>query len=402
MSVTKFDNILKSALWSSYNHICFYCTRPLNWDDIHIDHIIPESISIDKLNFEEIKIRYELDQAFKINAINNLVPTHSKCNLRKSNELFPKQTTLFYLGLTNKNKLKIENEISKLTQRRNRGQIISKVQSAIESGLIGIKEIEGIYKSVRENNWNSTNIKLPSGIEFIDAVYDIFYLNKDYSVLYDKKILLHAIPNYLELAKENGDRIKVSTLREWQNACAAGYNPSTNFAIKISSAFTFLDDFFQAMQKARMPRVSFISEPWLELDDLDYLSPNILHDFEGKLRTYSEKGFSVGDLVRKGIITRSYGGFYKVAFEFEGMETGLIEQFRADFNEDGIEDIFVRGWARATGGTMGYGFTTILTRCSEKHLIDEIYPNYDVRLSERRTKEFSSKFRDLLHKDRLH
>jgi hypothetical protein len=54
------------------------------------------------------------------------------------------------------------------------------------------------------------------------------------------------------------------------------------------------------------------------------------------------------------------------------METSLIELFRADFNNDGIEDIFVRGWTRAVGGTLGFGFTSILTRYSNKNLIDEV------------------------------
>ena len=95
-------------------------------------------------------------------------------------------------------------------------------------------------------------------------------------------------------------------------------------------------------------------------------------DFEGKLDEYYKQGLSVGDLVRQGNVKVNESGIYKVSLEFDGMETSLIEQFRADFNNDGIEDIFVRGWTRAIGGTLGYGFTTILTRYSNKHLIEEI------------------------------
>jgi hypothetical protein len=54
------------------------------------------------------------------------------------------------------------------------------------------------------------------------------------------------------------------------------------------------------------------------------------------------------------------------------METCLTEQFRADFNNDGIEDMFVDGWIRAIRGTLGGGFTSILTRYSENHLIEEV------------------------------
>ncbi len=140
----------------------------------------------------------------------------------------------------------------------------------------------------------------------------------------------------------------------------------------MSSSFTFLEEFLNAMEKAKMPKVSFVSEPWIEIDNLDYLSPNLLHDFEGKLGEFSNSGLSIGDLVLRGIIKQNQSDIYKVSLEFAGMETSLIEQFRADFNNDGIEDIFVRGWTRAVGGTLGFGFTTILTRYSEKHLIEEV------------------------------
>lgn len=372
MSLTTFDNITRSALWSSYNNICFYCNRPLEWDDLNIDHIVPELYSKDINAFEKVKAEYELDKNFDLNALYNLVPTHSKCNLRKSRELFIKQTTLYYLGLTNKALTKIQKEIEKLKNRKNKGQIISKLQSALATNLIDINELEVLLTKAKEDNWKSTEIKLPIGVEFIDEVYDLFYLNSDCTVLLDKKLLLGKVFDSLELVNDKDEKRVVSTLREWKEAVKDDFYPLTTFAIKMSSHFTFLEELLEALHKAKMPKLSFISEPWIELDNLDFLSPNILHDFEGKLTEYADKGLSIGDLVRQGIITQNPSDIYKVSLEFEGMETSLIEQFRADFNNDGIEDIFVRGWTRAIGGTLGFGFTSILTKYSDKHLIDEV------------------------------
>src|SRR5438128_8604309 len=123
MSLTKFDNITRSALWTSYNNICFYCNRPLDWDELHIDHIVPEYLLNDLARFEELRTEYELSRDFELNGFYNLVPTHSKCNLRKNDELFVKPTTLFYLGLTNKKLSKIVAELDKLRNRKNKGQI---------------------------------------------------------------------------------------------------------------------------------------------------------------------------------------------------------------------------------------------------------------------------------------
>ncbi len=174
MSLTKFDNIIRSALWTSYNNICFYCNRPLDWVDLHIDHIIPESLNKSGTRIKEIIEDYLLDDSFDLNSLSNLVPAHGKCNLRKGDELFPKQTTLFYLGLTNKTLSKIKVEIEKLKKRKNKGQIISKVQSALATNLIDIKELKKILEHAQEENWTTTQLKLPLGVHFIDEIFDIF------------------------------------------------------------------------------------------------------------------------------------------------------------------------------------------------------------------------------------
>lgn len=372
MSETSFDIITKSALWTSYNNIYFYCSRPIDWDDLHIDHIIPEYFSNQLEKFEQIKIDYGLNSDFVLNALYNLVPTHGKCNLRKGSTLFSKETTLYYLALTNRTLEKIKAEIQKLKNRKNKGQILSRLQLALETQLIDIKELESIFIKAKQENWENEEIKLPDGVEFIDEVYDSFYLQTDCSKLYDKKLLMWGEYDSLELSNDNHETIVVSTLREWQSAQKSGFYPSSTIAIKMSDSFTFLEGFLEALHNAKMPRTSFISEPWIELRDLEYLSPNIIHDFEGELSQYAKEGTSIADLVKKGIITVTESSVNKISLEYEGMETSLIEQFRADFNKDGLEDIFVRGWTRAIGGTLGYGFTTILTRYSAKNLIEEV------------------------------
>lgn len=372
MSKTRFDNITRSALWNAYNNVCFYCNRLLDWGDLHIDHIIPEYLAKDKLKYEQVKIEYELNKAFDLNDFNNLVPSHSSCNQRKSNELFQKATTLYYLGLTMKSKSKIKTEIEKIKRRKNKGQIISKLQSALSSNLITRKELKEIMTQAEENDWNMTKIKLSLGVEFVDEVYDLFYLNTDSSILKDKKLLLGKVADHLELVNDNDEKINVSTLNEWKEAIKNNFYPLTTYAIKMSDNFTFLEEFIVALEKAKMPKMSFISEPWIEIDNLDCMSASILNDFEGKLNEKYDDNSSIGDLVKQGAIKVNENDTFKISLEFGGMETSLIEIFRADFNSDGIEDIFVRGWTRAIGGTFGYGFTTILTKYSDKSLIKEL------------------------------
>ena len=371
MSKTTFDNITRTALWTAYKNICFYCSQTLDWGDLHIDHIIPESLLQKDKEFEKIKLDLELDKNFNLNELYNLVPSHSKCNHRKSDDIFSKSTTLFYLSITYKTEAKIKVEIEKLKKNKNKGLILSKLQSALSTNDIDSKEIKKILIEAEKNNWNIKEIKLPFGVEFIDIIYDTFYFDTDFSKLFDNKLLIHNDEESLELVNDVDERINVSTLNEWKKATEEGYYPLTTYAIKTSSTFTFFEELIEALEKAKMPKASFINEPWIEIDMLDYLSPNILMDIEGELNEYIKNGLSIGDLVKQGIVKINSPYIYKISLEFGGFETSLIEQFRADFNNDGIEDIFVRGWTRAIGGTMGFGFTSILTKLSEKHLIEK-------------------------------
>jgi len=373
MSKTTFDNLTRSSIWTAHNNLCFYCSRSLDWGDLQIDHIIPESLEAYPEEFEIIINDLSLDKNFNLNAIYNLVPSHSKCNSRKSNDLFPKNTSLFYLSLAQKAEVKVKIEIEKLKKKKNKGLIISKLQSALSANIINTEELKNILKDAEKKDWDIKEIKLPIGIEFIDEIYEVFYLNTDFSILLDKKLMIYSEDEYLELANDDDEKINVSTLNEWKDAIRKGFYPLTTYAIKMSNTFTFFEEFIKVLEKAKMPKVSFVNDPWIRIDMLDYLSPNIIFDPENKLKEYIEEGISTGELVRRGIVKFDISSsIYEFTLEFEGFETSLLEQFRADFNDDGIEDIFVSGWVRAINGTMGFGFTEIMTRLSQKHLIGKV------------------------------
>lgn len=365
MSQTKIDNITRSSLLKSYNNCCFYCSKPLVWDELHIDHIIPESIIIDN----SIRSEYCLDAEFDVNDLINLVPVHTSCNLRKGNSLFPKQTLLYYYSITKKRKLLIQKNIEALRKQKNRGSILSKLSSALENNLISPKELDIIIENAKENEWNSKKIVLPKGVEFIDEVYDIFYFNKDCSELYNKTMTYE-----VELVNNENSKKQISTLKEWSDLIKQGYYPLTNADTKMSSYYSFLEELIDVIHNAKMPKISFISDPWIDLDEFDYLSPNIINmlDVENTLDIYIKENLSIGDLLRQGIITKCRNDNFKIALKYKDSIILLSEQFRADLNNDGVEDIFVKGYTYCINGTLGFGFTAILTRYSNKHLIERI------------------------------
>lgn len=51
-------------------------------------------------------------------------------------------------------------------------------------------------------------------MDFIDEVYDSFYLNDDLSPFYDRKLLIGDVFDSLTLYTDTEEEIEVSTLRE--------------------------------------------------------------------------------------------------------------------------------------------------------------------------------------------
>jgi hypothetical protein len=268
MAKTTFDNLVRSAIWTTYKNTCFYCNRPLEWEDLHIDHIIPESISKKTEVFVNVKKDFELNEKFSLNDLHNLVPSHSKCNYRKSDNLFSKSTTLFYLSITTQKVSKIEIEIERLRKNKSKGQILAKLQCAISENTLSVKEVKKLLIEIEKNDWDIKKITLPIGIHFIDKVYDVFYINSNFSKLLNKKLLLGNDEEFLELVNDKDEKINVSTLNEWKDAIKNNFYPFTTYAIKTSATFTFFEELIHALEYAKMPKISFINDPWIEIDML--------------------------------------------------------------------------------------------------------------------------------------
>jgi hypothetical protein len=371
MSNTSLDTPTRTGIWMAHKTKCFYCSNDIEFNDLNIDHIIPESVSDHKL--KELILEYGLNESFRINGFENLVPTHRICNQRKNDGVFNKASTLYYLKLTEKKVKAVRIEINKLKRKNFFNKLHSKIASALEQDFINIDELVKIINEKRNIDWTEKEMKLPIAIHFEDTSFDTFYFNKRFDNLYDKKIIFGGVFKSIDLKNDSNEDITIATLREWFEATKQGFYPFTNTAIKLSESVDFLGNLLRAIENAKLPKVSFLDKPWIAINNLDYLSPKILFDPEEKFVINIQNGESIGDLYRKNLINLNETDSFDISIEFDGLETSISEQFRADLNDDGIEDILVRTWYRATGGSLGFGETLILTRRSTKSLIEPIY-----------------------------
>ena len=94
MGKRKISNSERFAVWKAHDGRCFWCEAQLFFRDATVDHVLPESLNVDRI--ESIKEDYALPGDFEINDFQNWVPAHNKCNQRKGARIYPASTALIY------------------------------------------------------------------------------------------------------------------------------------------------------------------------------------------------------------------------------------------------------------------------------------------------------------------
>ena len=86
MSKQKFSQNLRLAIWIAHNRKSGYDNTPISFNEMEIDHIIPERVLLnpkEKKEIEKWKEKYNLDDNFDIHGIENLCPSTREFNLSK-------------------------------------------------------------------------------------------------------------------------------------------------------------------------------------------------------------------------------------------------------------------------------------------------------------------------------
>ncbi|SEG75543.1 HNH endonuclease [Paenibacillus sp. UNC499MF] len=87
INYSKDNDIVRAALYLEYGGKCFYEGLPLRFKEMHIDHIIPESINNEELQGIISELSLPID--FKINSLYNLVPCFPNVNQVKNKNQYP-------------------------------------------------------------------------------------------------------------------------------------------------------------------------------------------------------------------------------------------------------------------------------------------------------------------------
>lgn len=171
----------------------------------------------------------------------------------------------------------------------------------------------------------------------------------------------------VKLKKKKGDEIEVRTCREYDTGLNSGYSPANNMERKLASFFKYPCALLNALEIASVAEESFITDPEVGIANLELLPFSVFpyigeyksrQEFAKDLQTTYQQKLETGELV---VREKSE---HVLEIEYNGMVQSLQEIVRADFNNDGLEDVLVDEGHWVTQGTYSAYGIIVLTRKS--------------------------------------
>lgn len=330
---------------------------------MEIDHIIPESLAY---KIDKIKSDYGLDKDFNINGCENLVPTRHDINNHKSNTLFDKKTTLFYISLAKSHKERILKLYEKKQKNYKKGSTLKSIETFIENVSISIDDVKLLLEKKLKEKWINSIIKLNIPIHFKDSCVSEIPIQHKYLNYVIKPLDLYSDGRELTLFNDENKKINVHTLQDWKNALEKDFYPLYNCDIRMSACFIYLEGLFSALSKSRKPLISFVTNKNLNVLFKDFNTSFLkVIDIENSLKV-----FSMQDLIDAKEVTIVNYSDIAISFIALGFRITITEVFRADITQNGIEDIFCYIWYNADGGTLGWGDVAILSKNTENGICE--------------------------------
>ena len=375
MNKYKFNLIERQSLYDAYDRRCFYCGELVYFRELQIDHIVPENLIQNKTKYEAFIFESGLSDSFKINSYQNWVPSHSRCNNRKSGAMFELKTTLYYLGLVERKIekiLKIENSIK---SKIDSDILLTTITLALSENKLDFSEIKSLVSQYDKGE--KTKFQLFSELEFVDRLYRNWISQNDFEELLELPVKTGSPDNEGVILTDPDDsniKVNVKNCKEYFHYTNRGYYAYTTYSIKMSAFFERTCGLIQALKNATIPSFNHITDSNISINNFELLPLTLFHSFtpetEDLIGSNTELTFL--DWIKDGsfkIIEQFEKGFH-IVHSGEGLM--MIELLRADLNDDNIEDILVFCYSYATEGTLGFGYTNTITRLNNESKFIEI------------------------------
>lgn len=127
MSEQSFSQVFREGLWKAHGEKCIYCRRTILFNEMVIDHVIPENLKDSQERLQEVIISHSLASGFDVLGDDNLAPSCAPCNTQKGGDILPPgQVAIIHTKLRNK-----------------LGDVYK-----FSNGRQGARELEGVLRSI--------------------------------------------------------------------------------------------------------------------------------------------------------------------------------------------------------------------------------------------------------------
>jgi hypothetical protein len=351
--------IERIALWMAYSRKCAYCGELIPLRDLEIDHILPESLKDRPHELTRLKGELGLPPEFALNSLNNLLPSHGRCNLRKADQVFESSRLRYFLEVAEKRLDAVCRLVPGLELQASKERLLGAVQSGLESGNLDFSDLVGVAIGAK-------GFLLHTGIEFENGEWDGRTDSKQIEALLDTPVAIGGFPEPagVQFVSPSGGSMVVKTCREFRAATAANYRPLDNSNLKMSLPLMRASAVLEAASCARLAAISYVKSPHVGLADLRllpaYLVPRV-HSGErqggGDLFTDSIQALLSAE--EASIVSFSSSHLGVISGDFG---TSLQELLRADLDGDGIEEILIQRIIYAVAGTFRHYGVGLLRR----------------------------------------
>ncbi len=132
---------VRAALWRAWERRCFFCQTPIAFAELEVDHLIPQSLRDDSRVLCDLLSRLGLPPNFNLASLDNLVPTHARCNRPKSDLVFSDTWLRFCFELARARLPRVKEEIDRITVQTRNERVLVSVADRIERGLLSRDEV---------------------------------------------------------------------------------------------------------------------------------------------------------------------------------------------------------------------------------------------------------------------
>lgn len=358
MSNQKFTVDERFAFWIVYDKKCIYCGNPImELSSLRIDHLVPEILA-DK-NHEndlcDLLKKHCLPKGYNIFAYYNLVASCSKCNGMKLDKTGLIINSII-LEVAKTNALKIETKV-----RTFRKKIAA-------DNVNQYSTIPFIFK-FRDNNIKG----LLSKSKLVD--------------LYDLHVYAGGIEDFILEGFGNGRPDNppiINTVSEYINALNDGWYADTTFSMKMSGWFDKARCFLHALERAKLPKISYLSDNQFSFKKIHELSdmiayPSYLPKFEMESYAYhfneNRALKDYFDYLSSNQTPAKIDKHEEEVFSFEAEYTHfyLEELLRADISGNGYEEILCVLGLQVVGGSLGFSSIVLLQKNNPDDLVTYKY-----------------------------